>query len=207
MFSASDWQQCKKKTFWKDIAPEDHVVQIYEDDSMLLNILTEYAADGFYCGDSVIVIATTEHLDHFNKRLKILGLDRETLINSDRYIPLDAAETLSKFMVNGSPDEKYFLETVGPIVDRARKSGLQVRSFGEMVALLWEHGNNIGTIQLEHLWNKFCQSERMSLFCAYPKSGFSQDAGASVMHICSAHAKVIGPDVNEPLEMQYRSAG
>src|SRR5688500_19228341 len=51
-----------------------------------------------------------------------------------------------------------------------------VRAFGEMVAVLWANGHNGATVRLEHLWHAFCQSEAFSLFCAYPKTGFTQDA-------------------------------
>ena len=90
-------------------------------------------------------------------------------------------------------------------MERARKSGVQVRAFGEMVALLWESGESRATIQLENLWNKFGETEKFCLFCAYPKDGFKNDAGASVMHICSTHNKVIGSDLDFPLDIQYRN--
>jgi hypothetical protein len=74
-----------------------------------------------------------------------------------------------------------------------------------MVALLWERGNSAATIQLEQLWNKFCETEVFCLFCAYPKSGFKNDAGASITHICKAHVKVICSDENFPAEIQYKN--
>jgi len=43
----------------------------------------------------------------------------------------------------------------------------------------------------EHLVQMFCQSKAFSLFCAYPKSGFTQDTDASIREICAAHSKVI----------------
>jgi hypothetical protein len=60
-----------------------------------------------------------------------------------------------------------------------------------MVAILWAKGQVGATVRLEQLWNKFCQRESFCLFCAYPQSGFTQDASESLGHICSAHSKVI----------------
>ncbi len=204
MISKHGWEQCNRNDFWSTIAPEDHVVQIYEDEDLLISTLSDYAADGFLLGDSLIVIATDSHIDSLNEQLINKGFDVDRLIAADLYIPLNATTMLSQFMVNGTPDERSFFDTVAPIMKRARRSGMQVRAFGEMVALLWERGETSATIQLENLWNKFSESEKFCLFCAYPKNGFENDASASVTHICSTHTKVIGSDLNFPLELQYR---
>jgi hypothetical protein len=59
------------------------------------------------------------------------------------------------------------------------------------VAILWAKGQVGATVRLEQLWNKFCETEAFCLFCAYPKSGFTQDASESLMHICNAHKKML----------------
>jgi hypothetical protein len=204
MNTNDEWQRCDAKAFWGTIASDDHVVQIYDNDTMLLNTLADYASDGFYAGDSVVVIATGSHIEALNSRLRVRGLDLMPLVNADQYITLDADETLAKFMINGSPDEKYFLETITPIIKRARKNGRQVRAFGEMVALLLERGNSKATLELETIWNKYCAAENFRLFCAYPKNRFHNDAGATATHICSAHSKVIGSDERYPSEIKYK---
>ena len=61
-----------------------------------------------------------------------------------RYIALDAADTLSKFMVNGTPDPILFSELIGATVSRAaaavRGEHSRVAAYGEMVSLLWAEG-------------------------------------------------------------------
>lgn len=198
-----DWKRCDSKVFWRDIAADDHVVQIYDDDQMLLNSLEAFAADGFDQDDSVVVIATPTHLNQLMKRLNDRGYGVNEFIARDQYIPLDAEDTLAKFMVNREPNEKYFMETVSAVMNRARKNNRKVRAFGEMVVLLWQKGNSSATIQLEHLWNKFSEIETFSLFCAYPESDFKDDAGASVMHICTAHSKLIRSDQHTSSAIEY----
>ncbi|HWZ14379.1 MAG TPA: MEDS domain-containing protein [Mucilaginibacter sp.] len=205
MNTYSEWQRCDVKAFWGTIAADDHVVQIYDNDTMLLNTLADYTSDGFYNGDSVVVIATGSHIEALNSRLRVRGLDLNPLLANDQYIPLDADETLSKFMINGYPDEECFIETVSAIMKKARKNGREVRAFGEMVALLWERGQDQATMQLEGFWNNFCNKQRLSLFCAYPKNGFRNDEGDAVMHICAAHSKVIGSNEKYPTEIIYRA--
>jgi hypothetical protein len=66
-----------------------------------------------------------------------------------------------------------------------------MRAFGEMVAVLWAQGHMGATHRLEQLWEKICQKEGLSLFCAYPKSEFTQNPEASMKEICEAHSRVI----------------
>ena len=73
-------------------------------------------------------------------------------------------------MINNWPDENLFRLLVIGLLHRAKRNKRPVRAFGEMVALLWAQGFNGATVQLEHLWNNFCETEAFSLFCAYPRS-------------------------------------
>src|SRR5690606_41858542 len=55
-------------------------------------------------GDAVVVIATPNHLAGLEERLRQQGFDLFTLGLRDQYIPLDADETLSQFVVDDWPD-------------------------------------------------------------------------------------------------------
>jgi len=196
------WSRSNKDVFWGEIAPCEHILQIYENDDAFLDVLLSFVGDGFRKNECVIVIASQGHLDLLEQRLVSIGISVETLKTIDRYIPLNAEETLSKFMVKGWPDETLFNQIVSSIIQKANTNGYIVRAFGEMVALLWEQGNYGATVQLEELWNKFCAKEAFSLFCAYPKAGFTDSATNSVSHICEAHSKMIlgsNPVLNEIL--------
>ena len=187
----SNWMRTETDIFWGEIAPCDHVVQIYENDNVFLDALSGFVGGGINAGECVIVIATAAHLDALENRLTSFGIKVDTLINDDRYIPLNAEATLEKFMVNGWPDEDLFMKTVSGLMDRAGCRNRRVRAFGEMVAILWAQGNSGATVNLEHLWNKFCAKQSFSLFCAYPKSGFTQDINESLLNICGCHSKMI----------------
>ncbi|MDF2449392.1 MAG: hypothetical protein K0R26_1896 [Bacteroidota bacterium] len=201
---SGEWMSCTTQVFWGEIAPYDHLVQIYESKAAFLDLLEGYVLDGFRAGDCVVIIATTEHLKALNKRLKKNGCNLGTLISDHQYIPLDAAETLSTFMKNGWPDETLFMATVNSIISKAKARSRQVRAFGEMVALLWEQGHNGATVQLEHLWSRFCQTESLCLFCAYPKAGFTQNPDDSLQNICCSHSKIIAGTRKSAFEVFYK---
>ena len=200
-----NWKKANVQVFWGEIAPCDHLVQIYENDETFLDILEGFVSTGFLAKESVIIIATPEHIVALNKRLLQRGFDLEALMVTDMYFALDAHEMLSKIIRNNWPDEAAFIEIVATLIQRARKAGSKVRAFGEMVAILWSQGMNGATVRLESLWNKLHEQKDFTLYCAYPKSGFTQSAHHSLNTICQAHSRVIDGRTGPATEIYYRT--
>jgi hypothetical protein len=199
------WSQSSYEVFWGELAPYDHVVQIYQDEDNFLELLAGFVSSGVASGDCTIVIATPSHIEALNGRLKMLGHSVADLIASRQYAPVDATEVLSKFMIHNWPDENLFKIEVDKLIRIAKADERRVRAFGEMVAILWAEGKVGATVRLEQLWNRFCENEALCLFCAYPERGFMQDASESLIHICGAHAKVISGVHNEAKQIFYKS--
>jgi MEDS: MEthanogen/methylotroph, DcmR Sensory domain len=200
-----DWKNSNIQVFWGEIAPNQHSVQVYENDKSFFDTLEGFVGCGFLSGDSVIIIATPSHIELLNERLRKQGFDLETMSATDQYITLDANEVLSKFMVNDWPDEKLFNDEVTQIISRAKKNDRKVRAFGEMVALLWEQGLNGATVYLENLWHELHRKKSFTIYCAYPKSGFTQDVNHSIDTICKTHSKVIDGQERPSTEIYYRN--
>lgn len=183
--------QDKPGVFWGEMAPCDHLLQFYDDDTVFLDSLEGFAVGGIISGDGVIIIATPQHREALHARMKMRGVDINKAKASDQYIALDAEETLTQFMVAGWPDDELFEQLVHELLLRARGQGRKVRAFGEMVALLWARGDNAATVRLEHLWHTLCHAQQFSLLCAYPKSGFTSHAATSMQEICAAHTRLV----------------
>jgi signal transduction histidine kinase len=183
-----------------------HSVQFYADDSFLLDGLSRFIGTALGAGDAAIVVATQAHREALERRLQGRGLSSAKAIRQGRYIVLDAAETLQKFMVEGFPDAARFREVLSSIVVRAGgavEAGARVVAFGEMVALLWEDGKYDAAIQLEQLWNDLGKEHSFFLHCAYPIKGFSHDHHTEpFLKICSAHSDVIPSDSYTALDSQ-----
>ena len=177
--------------FWGEIAPCEHIAQFYEDDGVLLDTLTGFIGGGLKAGESTIVIATAAHLRALEVGLQNSGVDVVSALVQHRYIALLADEALDRFMVKQWPDDTLFANFVTALIARARANGRRVRAFGEMVALLWARGATAATVRLEYLWHQLCKTENFSLFCAYPKAGFTKDSSKSMREICDAHSRVI----------------
>jgi hypothetical protein len=201
----ASWNLSPAQIFWGEIAPTDHVVQVYENDHVFLDTLAGFVGGGINEGDCIIIIATKPHINELETRLRSFGIHVEALKSHDKYIALDAKETLDKFMVNGWPDAALFNETISTVITRAQtKNNCKVRAFGEMVALLWAEGHSGATVQLEHLWNEFMKAHSFSLFCAYPKSGFTEDPLVSINQICGCHSKLISGNLSSVEHVYYK---
>lgn len=181
---------------WHEGESDGHVVQFYSDDSFLLESLSQFVGAALVSGDSAIIIATRDHRDGLAHRLSDRALNLAQAAREGRYIALDAAEALSRFMRDGQPDPDAFAATIGAEVGRAARSATRknarVVAFGEMVALLVAEGRADAAIKLEQLWNDLARQHAFSLRCAYPIGTF-RDAAHAVpfLKICSEHSAVI----------------
>jgi len=181
---------------WGDHDQSAHSVQFYGQDSFLLDELSRFVGTALGAGDAAVVIATPDHRDWLNRRLKTWGLDTASVSAQGRYIALDAAETLGKIMVGGLPHPARFVEIVGGVIGRAKTvtegEPRRVAAFGEMVALLWVEGKSDAAIRLEQLWNDLSETHSFCLRCAYPMSSFyRQEHGDVLLKICAEHSAVI----------------
>ena len=90
-----------------------HEVGFYSDDASLLDDLhAVHRGCSQEPGMRLIVVATESHRNSLLLRLQAYGLDIAAAIEQGRYISLDAADTLSTFMVNDTPDPVRFLKVV-----------------------------------------------------------------------------------------------
>lgn len=198
------WKTSNTQVFWGEIAACNHLLQFYENDKVFLDTLEGFTVSAILAGNSLIIIATDNHLLLLNSRLVEQGFDLELLKASHQYIALEAKEQFSKFMVNNWPDEKMFYDFVHNLIDTVSKTGHKVLVFGELVAMLWEEGHCGATVQLEHLWHKLVHENAFTLYSAYPKSGLTQNINDSIAEICTAHHTLIDGKARLSTEIFYK---
>jgi MEDS: MEthanogen/methylotroph, DcmR Sensory domain len=120
-------------------SPIVHSVHFYDRDEALIQRLRSIVSSAIDNGNSALIVATQEHRRQLIAALEANG-DPRGLEMGGRLTFLDADETLSLFMVDGLPDQRRFLASVGKLVRTAKRAawnghrGLTV--FGEMVAIL-----------------------------------------------------------------------
>jgi PAS domain S-box-containing protein len=187
-----------------------HVVQFYDEENFLYDVVGRYLSAGLEAGEPLIVIASREHLPEIGRRLAAADLDLASAAATARLTLLDAEETLSRFMAGSMPDAERFFSVVGDAVRRAAEatpSG-HVRAYGEMVDVLWRQGNPQAALRLEELWNELGQKLSFSLLCGYSMLNFtSASDGAPFGGICDVHTRVMpseGYHADEHLDARLR---
>ncbi len=178
---------------WSEMREGDHFVQFYEADEFLTDSLSGFVRAGHEAGEACVVVATRERREGLEQRLRAGGLDVDALEASGQYVAFDAAELLSRLMVDGMPEPGRCVGIIGDIIARAASGNRRVRVFGEMVALLCAEGNYEGAVRLEGLWNEVRATHAFQLFCAYPLSGFGggEAHAEPLSRVCAGHTRVI----------------
>jgi PAS domain S-box-containing protein len=182
-----------------------HSILFYEDESALLDHLNEFAGAWLGAGASCVVIATKEHRQQLAECLRTRGVNVDFAAGRNRYVEMDAEETLSKFLIEGWPDSKLFFDAVESQVRRARAASIRkcktIVGFGEMVALLWKQGKNEAAIEVEKLCAELAQRNSMTLHCAYPLGSFTSEAQIEPFRrVCAEHRHVFPAESYTSLE-------
>jgi PAS domain S-box-containing protein len=175
---------------------DGHVVQLYTDDGFLIDVLSSFVGGALAVGDAAVVIATRFHRTELEKRLSANGVDIAKAATQGRYVVLDATETMTRLLVDGSVDDDRFHEVVGEVLIQVEKAVSskqgRVAIFGELVALLWADGKPAEAIRVEKLWNNLARSHSFSLLCAYPLAGCNSDRHIEpFLEMCGEHLSVI----------------
>jgi DNA-binding NarL/FixJ family response regulator len=171
-----------------------HEAGFYSDDRFALDDLTQFIGAALKAGNAAIVVATKLHRDSLLPRLQAYGMDVGTAIEQGRYIALDAADTLSTFMLNDMPDLVRFLKLFDDLVVTASKAAkadqARVVIFGEMCDLLWAEGNVEAAIQVEKLGNQLVQTYDLDILCGYSLGSVQGMDSRALQRICGEHSGV-----------------
>jgi DNA-binding NarL/FixJ family response regulator len=172
-----------------------HEAGFYPDDASFLERFTQFIGAALRAGNAVIVLATESHRDSLQWRLQTHGLDVDAAVEQGRYIALDAADTLSTFMINDLPDPVRLFKAVGDLFTNAAKAAKgehpRVAACGECAPLLWAQGKGEAAIRLEQLWNEVVAKYDMNTLCGYPLGSFDGEIDNYIFQqICAEHSGV-----------------
>jgi len=176
----------------KGRSPAAHKVQFYSDDEAFVVGFTYVIEAALEAGNAVIVAATESHGKSLLQRLQEHGVDTPAAIQQGRYLPLDVAETLSTFMVNGLPDPVRFFSVVGDLISTAARAATgkqsRVAVCGECASILWAQGNADAAIQVEQFCNQLTERYEMDILCGFSLSSFYREEDKQVFQrICDEH--------------------
>jgi hypothetical protein len=174
-----------------------HTLLFYEDDSALLDGLSQSICAAICSGNSALVVATAAHHDRLAYSLRARCADAHAAIIEGRLFLLDAEETLTKVMVNGQLDPDRCISIIGNYIEMltaaARGDDPKVFAYGELVSILWERGNQAAALHLELLCRQLVEHRPlMQLCCGYPLHLFPSDTGPTpILAIRSRRTRIL----------------
>ena len=165
----------------------EHHLQLFDSSKSLAETVCGFLMAGFERGEALLVVATPEHRELLTRKLEEAGLNIREATRANRFVMLDASQTLDKFMRQDVPNPIAFDEVVGTLVGQL-SSDRRVCIYGEMVDVLAAQGKYKAAHALEELWNALGQREWFTLFCGYASGHFGDPKAAKLLNdICNAH--------------------
>jgi hypothetical protein len=173
------------------VSPRDHAVLFYENTEQLVTTVAQFVVDGVMADEISIIVATSQHIAAFEDAMVAAGVDIDAARARGTLLTMEAGDAVSRFLVGDWPQADLFESEFGELIRHAARSGLSVRVYGEMVALLWDAGQVAAAIELETIWNDLGQQVPFSLLCAYPASSVAGEE-ESFQQLCHCHSAVVG---------------
>jgi DNA-binding NarL/FixJ family response regulator len=170
-----------------------HAMQLH-DESYSVDRLGAFFDAALRHGDATCVIATKEIREALGTYLATRGWNIPTLLATKRYLTIDTAEALHRFMRDGMPDAGRLAE-IAMELNEYRLAGTDGPSprltvLGSMAESLNNEGNAAAAIALEHLWDEVTKNLPFLTVCAYAESCFGNRERDFWRTICGAHTAV-----------------
>jgi CheY-like chemotaxis protein len=179
-----------------------HVMHLYDDVESFVDGLATCFDLALRRGDATCVIATTPVRERLRDRLRARGWDVGRASGHKRYLAIDAADALGRFMRNGLPDPGRLAEVARELDEyrRAESEGPTSRLtvFGNMVVSLSAHGNTPAMLALESHWNRLTHDLPFLTVCGYASSCFHAGVPGLWSNVCTerkalSHAHDVSP--------------
>lgn len=186
-------------------APTDgnHIVQVYQDEDSLIDRLSHFVGSGLVRGEGVVVFVTPRHWEACLRCLSAQGIAPLDAELRGQLVVTDASAALGRLMADGMPDWKTFQDSVGTIINLMRRKYPRVRTYGEMMDLLWQRGARAAALRLEELWNHLIKVQSITLCCAYRMDALDDDA---LQDVCGLHSHFLPVTDCEHLEARVGRA-
>jgi len=170
-----------------------HRVSFYDHPRHLVEDVTNFSVEGLLADEAVLLVLDPRHRAEVESALAAHGVDVDAAQERGDLAVLDAEATLDRILVDGLVDRGRLDALARDVVDGLGSAGRRVRTFGEMVAVLWERGHLAGAVELEAAWNRLLRDRPIELLCAYPVGSFAGADLSAAAAICDQHSDLVTP--------------
>jgi len=163
-----------------------HALQLYQDESRLLDGLTEFVASGLRADDAVVVIASEPRWKLLVEQLRKSG------ITAHEHVLRGGLRLFGLHVILGvASNRQRFNEVMNGILALARARHPRVRVFSEMTDALWRSGGSASARRCEHYWQALLGMHDFQLLCSCPIDSLEGDAyDGSLQALCAEHTHV-----------------
>jgi DNA-binding NarL/FixJ family response regulator len=173
----------------------NHEAEFYSDDAAFAGGFTRFIEAALDAGNAVIAVVTESHRKSLLQRLREQGVDIVAAVEQGRYVSVDAADTLSTFMVNDLPDPARFLKVAGDLIAAAAKASRgdrpRVALCGECAPILLGQGKTDAAVAVERLCNEISKIYDVDILCGYVLNTFQREEESHIYErICAKHSAV-----------------
>jgi DNA-binding NarL/FixJ family response regulator len=177
-----------------------HEVAFYADDEGLEAGFARISRAVLNVEGRVLVIASQPHRANISRRLQMDGIELESEIRLGKYVQLDAAETLSKIIVDDLPNALRCGQLVNDVVSKntasANGENRRVVFCGECAPTLLGQGKSEAAVQLEHIWDEVTRTHSADTLCGYVWDTFSdRQMNPVFQRICAEHSAILGREL------------
>jgi DNA-binding NarL/FixJ family response regulator len=171
-----------------------HAMQVHGGTGPLLDELESLFDLALRRGDATCIIAHQDVREGLAARLRARGWDVGSADGQGRYLAVDVAESLGRFMRDGRPDPRL-LGTIASGMDAYRRTASRNPSslltiFGNMSACLLADGNAEAAKLVERTWDALTRDLPFFTICGYPTSCFADTMPDAWSNACAPHAAV-----------------
>ena len=169
----------------------EHVLQLYQEESCLLDALAEFVAAGLRVEEAVLIFGSAPRWELLIDRLQKSGVDARGYAARGQLKLYGVHVLLSNCMSRAGLDRYKLSRVLGGTLELARMRYERVRVFSELTDARWRDGDRAGAAAIERTWKPLLGVHDFSLLCACAidsLEGHTYDG--TLQALCGAHTHV-----------------
>jgi len=169
----------------------EHVLQLYQEESCLLDALADFVAAGLRLEEGVLIFGSTPRWDLLIDRLQKSGIDARAYAARGQLKFYGAHVLLSNCSSGGALERHKLGRLLGSALELARMRYERVRVFSELTDTRWRDRDRVSAGVIERAWKPVLSVHDFSLLCACPIDSLEGDTyDGTLQALCSAHTHV-----------------
>ena len=169
----------------------EHVLQLYQEESCLLDALAEFVATGLRLEEAVLIFGSTPRWELLIDRLQKSGVDARAYAARGQLQLYGVHVLLSNCMNGAGLDRSKLGRVLGSALELPRMRYERVRVFSELSDARWRGGDRAGAAVIERAWKPLLGVHDFTLLCACPIDSLEGETyDGTLQALCNAHTHV-----------------